>query len=92
VHNQLIPHDFDHGGSKYPIHNCKRIRHYVLVQLYTLIGRAVIVFLRMMRDVWIETQQQGIAVIGYKPSERDRVMMSKDALAVKRARSSIKRK
>ncbi len=49
---------------------------------------------KMMRDVWIESQAQGITVIGYEPSEadsatRDRISLSADAMAVKR--SSLKK-
>ena len=45
---------------------------------------------KMMRDIWIESQTQGITVIGYEPSDedfvtRDRIGMSADALEVKRS-------
>ncbi len=45
---------------------------------------------KMMRDIWIESQAQGITVIGYKPTEadiatRDRIQLSADALVAKRS-------
>ena len=46
---------------------------------------------KMMRDVWIESQAQGITVIGYEPTEadiatRDRIQLSADAMVAKRSR------